>query len=714
MTRGRGNSTSGRAGLFLGTAAAAFLLPATAHAQTTATTSATSAANERDDDIVVTATKRAERILDVPIAITAITGTELERRGATSLQDVQYSVPGLSLIQQAPGQQRIQLRGVANSNGLPTFGQYLDEMPISIDDQTQSLDLRLIDMERVEVLRGPQGTLYGEGSMGGTIRYLTANPDLTRIGGSVDGQVGSVTDGNTAWRVNGVVNLPLVTDRLGVRLVAGYENTGGWIDSTVTGNKDVNAAKILTLRGKLLANFTDDFQASILVLHQNQKQNYQNFGINRQTSSRVAERNNPNYDLVNFVLRWNLGGTTLTNSLGYQNAQNDTVTDLSPVYVPILPFLGVPAGFITGVGLNSKSKIDVWTDELRLTSAPGGTFGWTVGVYGRKLDRTGTSSSITAPGTLPFKLISVTAIFDSKTVAGFGELTWNASAALKVTGGLRYFHEERTLHSLNRGFGANASMLNSGDFNSLNPRLNISYNFSPTAMAYASAAKGFRSGGFNLAATGGPPTYAPDKLWTYEVGTKQQWFDRRLTLEGAVYYTDWKDVQSSFVPANTSIGYIVNGGNVRGWGADVSLSARPVAGLTLSATYAWNDLGYKGTTAEHRPGDPVDYAVRESWSGSFDYRRTLFGAVLGFARLDYQHAGRSAVINRASAVNVAIASRELLNAQLGVEIGRFEVSVFANNLTDTKTPIIPGPFGSIRQDIEPTPRIIGARFKAAF
>jgi iron complex outermembrane receptor protein len=707
-----GNTSLMRSHFLCGAAVIMFGVPSLANAQASVAPHAALATDNQD--IIVTAQKREERLLDVPMAITAVTGEEIERRAAASLREFQYSIPGLSIVDQGPGQQRIQIRGITTANGLPTVGQYLDEMPISIDDNTQALDLRLFDMKQIEVLRGPQGTLYGEGSMGGTIRYLTADPDLNAIGGTVEGQVGSVTDGGTAWRANGVLNLPLVEDRLGVRLVAGYENTGGWIDSTVTGKKDVNEAKILTLRGKLLAKFTENLEASILLLHQEQKQGYQNFGIDRKTSSRVAERNNPNYDVLNFVVHWDLGGALLTNSLGYQNAQNDTMTDQSRTFVPILPLLGFPVGFINSVGLGSTSNIDVLTDEIRLTSEPGGTFDWTVGLYGRQLDRTGTSRSVTGPGTASFDLIAATAKFDSKAWAAFGELSWNATDALTVIGGLRYFHEKRTLEATSGSFGIAARNLNRGDFSSVNPRLNISYNFSPEAMVYVNAAKGFRSGGFNSAAAGGPLTYDPEKLWTYEAGTKQQWFDRRVTLEAAVYYSDWKGVQSSFVPEGAAFGYITNGGKVTGWGADVALSGRPVTGLTLSATYGWNNLEYKGASAEHRAGDPVDYAVRESWSGSIDYRQPVSDAVEAFARIDYQHAGRSSFINRVAAVGVAINSRDLLNAQVGIDFGKYELSIFGSNLTDVKTPIIPGPFGAIFQDIEPTPRIIGARIKAGF
>jgi len=702
-----------RGQLLSGVAAIMFLIPAGAIAQTTADDRETQVRSDRDV-IIVTAQKREERILDVPLAITAITGIEIERRNSSSLMDLQYTVPGLSLTQNGPGQQRLQLRGITTSNGLPTVGQYLDEMPLSIDDNTQALDLRLLDIERVEVLRGPQGTLYGEGSMGGTIRYITTDPVLTRFESDAEAQVGMIADGGVAWRVNGVVNVPVIEDRVGVRLLAGYEDTGGWIDSAVTGEKDINKARILTLRGKILAQVTDNLEASILFLHQEQEQDYQNYGINRQSTALVQEINNPNYDLLNAVVRLDLGWAELMNSFGYQSAQNATRTDLSGVYVPLLPLLGFPAGFITSVGLNSTSDIEVLTDEIRLSSSPGGAFEWTVGLYGRTLDRTGVSLTVTAPGVAPFDLISATSTAESDAWAAFGELTWHTTESLTVTGGLRYFEEKRTLAAVSANFGVPASNTNEGSFDSLNPRLNISYDISLNGLVYASAAKGFRSGGFNAAAAGGPLSYDPEKLWTYEAGAKHQFFDRRLTVEGAVYYTDWDDVQSSFFNPGAALGYITNGGTVQGWGIDASLSARPTDGLTLSATYGWNNMEYKTASAEHAVGDPVDYAVRESWSGSIDYRRPVTDNVLGFARLDYQHAGPSFIINRGAGVNTRIDSRDLLNAAVGIDLGALEVSLFVTNLTDDDTPIVPGPIGLIQQDVEQTPRVIGVNTKLHF
>jgi outer membrane receptor protein involved in Fe transport len=666
-----------------------------------------------EEEIIVTAQKREQRLQDVPIAITAITGEDVERRGASTLLDLQYSIPGLSLLEYGPGQERIQMRGISSANGLPTIGRYLDEMPISVDLQGIGLEVRLLDMERIEVLRGPQGTLYGEGSMGGTIRYLTADPDLTRFGGNFEAQAGAVSDGGTAWRTNASVNLPLVEDRVGLRLVAGYENTGGWIDSEVTGEEDINAAEISQLRGKLLVRFTDTIEGSLLVLHQEHDQDYQNFGIDRESNLSVAEINTQDADLVNGVVRWDLGFAELVNSVGYIEAASETRTDISSAYVPFLTLLYGP-GFITSVGLGTDYEFNVWTDEIRLASTPGGVFDWTIGLYGRKLETTATTSTPTAPGDPGFQLIGGAVTTESEAWAAFGELDWHATERLTVALGLRYFNEERTFDGTSISFGVPSTITNAGTFDSLNPRLNVSYEFSPVSMVYFNAAQGFRSGGFNRVAVGTPPTFDPETLWTYEVGAKQQWNDRRIIFEGAIYYNDWKDVQSTFFPPGSPFGYTVNTGHVAGWGVDLSLTARPTDHLTLSATYGWNDLEYQEASAEKNTGDPIDYAVQETWSASIDYRHPVSDGVDGFARLDYQHAGEAAYINRGFGSIIAVDPRDTFNARLGLDFGEFQVSLFADNLTDEDTPIIPGPLGLIQQDLEPTPRVVGVNVRASY
>ena len=232
------------------------------------------------EEVIVTAQRREQAILDVPVAITAMTSEEIEARSVTSLLDAQYAVPSLTLSEFGPGQVRAQIRGIGTpggSTGLSTVGFYLDEIPLSIG-AAAGMDIRLLDMERLEVLRGPQPTLYGEGSMGGTIRYITASPDLSEFSGRVSGRWGSVTDGDSAYRASAVLNIPIVEDTLAIRLLGGYEETGGWIDQTATGNKDINGAEIKTFRGKLLWEPTDRMAFSLMWQHQEQDQDFQNFG----------------------------------------------------------------------------------------------------------------------------------------------------------------------------------------------------------------------------------------------------------------------------------------------------------------------------------------------------------------------------------------------------------------------------------------------------
>jgi outer membrane receptor protein involved in Fe transport len=307
----------------------------------------------------------------------------------------------------------------------------------------------------------------------------------------------------------------------------------------------------------------------------------------------------------------------------------------------------------------------------------------------------------------------------SKSWSAFGEVGWHATDKLTVAAGLRWFSDRRSSNSVSSNFGFTTTDGDAATFTSLNPRINVAYTFSPESMVYFNAAKGFRSGGFNAAAAGGgfpvPLTYAPETLWTYEAGAKQQWFDRRLIVEGAVYYNDWKNVQSSFFAPGSAAAVVMNGGKVQGSGVDLSLTGRPIDGLTLTATYGWNDMAYKTATLDKQVGDPVDVAVRESWSASIDWRRPLFGDTKGFARFDYQHAGAAQITSRnVGNLIVPIAARDLFNVRVGLDFGRFETSIFVDNLTDDRTPLIPGPYGVISQNVEQRPRMVGVNAKARF
>jgi iron complex outermembrane receptor protein len=666
-------------------------------------------------EVIVTAEKRAERLQDVPISITAVSTQDIQRRGVTNLMEMQYAVPGLTITQFATGQERIELRGVSNYNGVSTVGRYFNEMPINVDLQASGPDVRLIDMERIEVLNGPQPTLYGQGSMGGAVRFITAAPDLTRIGANVEGEVGSVSSGGVDSSANGMVNLPLIDDRLAVRLVGGYERDGGWVDNTFLHKKDVNRGTIATIRGSLLFRPTDRDEISIVVQHEDQKQEAQNHGINGLSALHVPTHANSNYEIATGVYKHEFGSAEFVASGGYLDFEQEYLNDLSGYFGPLLKSFGYPTVFNT-IGYPLYNNVTIYTGEARLASTGTGPLSWLVGVDYRRSSTHYGNSTYTTPNSIALTILAGRGAITHESWSEFGQLGYQFTPKLSGSIGLRYYADRETFSSSSTSFSV--TKLNNpspAHFHSLNPKLTIQYKFSPEAMVYTSAAKGFRAGGFNPSATSGNLSYKPDQLWTYEVGTKEVLFDHKLDVQADVYYNKWTDVQSLFFLPGSAVTNVENAGDVAGWGVDFAANLHPVDGLTLSGTYGWNNLEYKKTTASHRVGDPVDTAVRESFSASIDYRRPIAEKAVGFVRLDYQHAGRSQITLRNFAGQIVhIAPKERLNARVGVQFAQYELSVFGTNLTDDRSPIVKAPYGVLQEDVEQQPLTVGVNVKAHF
>jgi outer membrane receptor protein involved in Fe transport len=708
-------------GVFLIGAAGA---PPAAGTRSTAAEAASFGAEGQVSELIVTAQKQEQKLKDVPLSVSAVTGQQIAARGATSFEDLQYSIPNLSAFHYGPGAAFIQIRGVSASLGAPTVGEYLDEMPISADGQSSTVDVRLIDMQRIEVVRGPQGTLYGEGAMGGALHYITADPELTTYSGSMEASAGHVTDGEASYRANAVLNLPIVQDKVGLRLVAGYQRDGGWVDNVLTGEDDINSTEITTLRGKLLIKPDDNTQVSLLVLHQEANQANQDFGLNRQISATVQTFNHNRYDLLNGVIRHDFGPVRLTESAGYVNVHSNLQYDLTYAFLPLLelppPFgFGLPPGFITQIPLTGVTDVHIFANELRLSSDGTGRFNWTAGGYFRRSENSGVVAANTFPGSLGFPLTSAVTDFSSLSWSAFGEANYQVTDQLNLLVGARYFHDHKLSDTASTTFGFPSFDHGDGDFHSFDPRFNLRYEFTPDSMVYVNVAKGFRSGGFNLTSSGlgifpVPPTYGPDSIWTYEAGTRQTLLDGRLEFDGAVYRSDWSNVQSSFTPPGSILVVTENGGDVSGWGFETSVAAHPAAGLTLTGTYGWNNLAYTTATADKAVGDPVDFAAHSSASASLEYRRPLSGRVDGFVRADYQHAGHAQITTRQTGTIAQMPARDLVGLRLGIDVGPVEASLFADNLFDEKAPIIEGPASSPLNNLETRPRTLGIDLKARF
>jgi iron complex outermembrane receptor protein len=356
---------------------------------------------------------------------------------------------------------------------------------------------------------------------------------------------------------------------------------------------------------------------------------------------------------------------------------------------------------------------------VRLSSERSGRFGWTVGMSYREVQLDMLATSQTAPNPAPFTILATTQDVVPKTLTAYGEANYAITPKLKLTAGMRYFREKLHQDTMTTSFGVDSNDVNSGSFHTLNPHVNLSYEATRDSLVYANVAKGFRGGGFNLTSSGGansqvPPTYRPDNIWSYELGTKQQLLQNRAFLDASIYRSVWSDVQSySFAPGNPVV-IVSNSGHVQGWGADIALSVRPVKGLTLSGTFSWNNLAFDQATGDKLPGDPVDGAVRRTFSASVDYRHALTDGATGFVRVDYQRAGPAQMTLRNFGQIIQRPGRDLLSLRLGADIGKYQVALYANNLSNENAPNIIGPFGVFAENLEQRPRTIGVSASAEF
>ena len=675
------------------------------------------------EEIVVTAQRREQKLIDVPIAVSVVGGNELHGRGATNLQDIQYAIPGLSVLNFSPGQERIQLRGVSGTIGLPTVGRYLDEMDINGDNVALGFDLRLYDMERVEVLRGPQPTLYGEGSMGGTLHYVTVKPNLNELGGYVEGEGGSQKDGSPIYRTDGALNLPIVPGLLGVRVVGGYDHSGGWIDNTATGQRNQNSDAIKTARATILWQPMESLSVSLLGLHQDTDDDNENFGTrDRSATNLVPFAFTEHVNLENLVVSYGTAGVTLLSSTGYYERKFTTSFDLSSLLVPTVQLLGFPPGFIETAGLQGPSAERNLTQELRLVSNDKGPLHYIVGGTFRHYRLESQATVVTTPGSLPFALIASSNQDGSTSESAYGEISYTFNSGFETLAGLRYFHDRRTVDDTQTNFGVTPPTdVNAADFHSLNPRLNLLYHVNPDGIVYFNAAKGFRSGGFNTTASAQsagvklPTTFDPEALWTYELGAKQELLGHRMVIEAAAYYNQWDNLQTEVFAPGSVLAVTTNGGKASGPGFDLTLTGRPAAGLTLAGTVGLNRMRYRTDTLQHVDGDHVDYTADLTYSLSAEYRRTLTQRLTGFFRTDYQHSNPLYFTERNLAPVGVLESddQNTLNLRLGAEFRELEAYLFVNNAMDSDGVILPG-IENAPPPVLPRPRTFGVGFRVGF
>ncbi|MDP9139686.1 MAG: TonB-dependent receptor [Pseudomonadota bacterium] len=606
----------------------------------------------RLEEIVVTSSYRKENIQDVAGGAHAFGGRALDKAGATGMQDYLVQVPSLSLQKSGNGTARIAMRGISNVNesdlgygdGSPTTGVYLDD--VAIQGSGVFPDLNIYDLSRIEVLKGPQGTLYGEGSMGGAIKMITREPSFNdwEIRGSLMGS--QTQQGADSYDGRLAVNIPLWDDRLGARIVGTKRNTGGYVDYTSLNRPDADEEDADSLRGLLRWQLSDSFQADFLHLsdHSNKKQ----FPVVEpgHTEDLTNAREEDQYAMTDFAinaltLRWTLPFANLTSVSAIYDTEKDT-RRRTPVLQTLIngQFLSLGLGQPPDIFSNASTRVitdlDSFSQELRLVSFGGERFDWIVGAFYRDrnqtfdeekrednipdVDPTGGLLSTLLGGFYPLQGRQEQGFGDEAFTqhAAYGELKWNViPEQFDITGGLRYFSEDIDFFFDAYLYGLEAFLIGSDPDNidpetqtvsvhvkqrmkssGLLPKLSASWHFDEDHMAYVAVSRGFRSGTSNIlsALDAGPPIIRPDYVLNKEIGTKSTWLDGRLTSNLAVYHIDWKDMQGTVVgtamlgsvPAS-NFGHLDNAGDAVAYGAEASVAWLPFQSLTLLANAGFND-----------------------------------------------------------------------------------------------------------------------------
>jgi iron complex outermembrane recepter protein len=552
------------------------------------------------EQVVVTAQKREERLIDVPISISVVDGAKLDQSSLSSVGEALNLIPGVSITGQSGtaiqgGGLQLSIRGVTASSpvlgGSSPIAYYVDSVPFGLARSAVVPDTGSYDLDRVEVLRGPQGTLYGAGGEAGVVRVLTKDADLNNFDFKTRGSISTTDTGGENYRGDMAANIPVVDGVLAARVVVGDEHLSGWINSPV--GRHINDGDLTNLRLKIDAQPTNGFSLGLSAWHSES-----NFGAPSQSLiDRTISVTDPQPTKIYFSaygakMNYDFPLFSATSNTSYLTYTSYNEIDLAaPPGIP-----GVPDGPDTAIYSDIFSR--VFSEELLLNSTLSGPWRWTAGLFYRDaterfLQYTGTS--------LLYPLPLDTSVV-SKSDAVFGQITRALmDGKLEVTVGGRYFHD-RVWSIENQPEDPSLIGLpletDRASFTSTTPRAVLTWYPVKDLTLYTSYSQGFRSGFpqplVTLIAAPGFPPLGPDKLTNYEVGMKGVLLDQRLTFDTAFYYMKWKGVQQSLEVPYRGVGTtaFVNGTGASGPGFEISLSTRPFDGLTLGLEFGWNDLTF--------------------------------------------------------------------------------------------------------------------------
>lgn len=720
--------TVNRSAGLLATVCMAAFYPQFANAQAHAAPSATELS-----EVVVTAQKREETVQTVPLSITAVTGEQMARRGINSVADLARIAPSLTVVSSGPGENNLIVRGISSIAGsAATVGYYIDDTPVSASSNAALLSTRgvidpsVLDIARVEVLRGPQGTLYGSSSMGGTVRYITNQPKLNETSGKLAGEGSFTQRGGFNWNVNGVVNVPLATDKAALRVAAYYRNDDGFIDryridphnylaaDPAGGKQDnVNTFKSYGVRAAVLLQLTDNLSVTPSILYQYSKLGspftYDKIPATRTNPYQVRDVDETNLQkswVANLTIKDRVGPIDLVSSSSYYRRTVELRDDSSKV---INYFFGFPSVYpVTMFGSYANKE---FTQEFRASSNFEGPFQAIVGAFYHDV-KAPLHSEIPFPAGFvqtfnnPFpgysEFYAGVRRATLKEYAGFGEVSYKITPTVTARAGVRVFKVDQTFYQSGDGVftGGFSEVTNTSSDKGTTPKVTVQWQATPDHLIYATASKGYRPGGPNNPApvslcgaevrglglsTDQLNRYGPDSLWNYEVGAKTSWLDRRLVVNGSLFDIEWDKVQQQIV-LQCGFNLTANFGKATSRGGELEMVFRPTEHLTLSAGGGYTDARLKndvpGTAAKR--GDDLLNVPHWTGSAGVEYATRVTENYEGTFRVDYSYVSSSKFLFDRTSPFYRRRGFGLVNARATAQRdgAPWEASLFVNNLFD--------------------------------